>query len=140
MIKFHLDRLFRRWLRENRHRFTHPPYIVRACHSHLELAFSGISPRVWATLKRNSEVSVGISFKGECWDLVIDFDAYAEQRSSHGWFCRLCAEQGKQELFPSRDALFVAHGLEPFLSWANESFTPETWVCALDPAGRPGLS
>src|SRR5438046_1676455 len=106
MIKFHLDRLFRRWLRENRHRFTHPPYIVRACHSHLELAFSGISPRVWATLKRNSEVSVGISYKGECWDLVRDFDAYAKQRSSDGWFCRLCAEQGKQELFPSCDALF----------------------------------
>jgi len=80
-------------------------------------------------------VSVGISYKGECWDLVGDFDAYAEQRSSDGWFCRLCAEQGKQELFPSCDALFVAHGLEPFLSWANGSFTPETWVCAFRSRG-----
>src|SRR6266516_2150651 len=116
MIKFHLHRLFRRWLRENRHRFSHPPYIVRVCHSHLELAFSGVSQRVWATLKRNSELSVGISYKGEFWDFIGDFDGYAEQRSSGGWFCRLCVEQENQEQFPSRDALFIAHGFEPFLS------------------------
>src|ERR671918_73859 len=58
------------------------------------------------------EVDVGIyiTYQGETWEILTDFDVYQGRTSTGHYYCNACTPQ---ELFPSGAALWVAHCFEP---------------------------
>jgi hypothetical protein len=55
-----------------------------------------------------------------------DFDVYQRRTSTGHYYCDACTPP---EMFPSRAALWVAHGFEPLLAWANDHLQASQGLC-----------
>lgn len=117
---------FCKWVKDNRMRFDHPPYIHFFTQRHFGVLFTGISPRILTIISKSGGNFVNVSLNGQMWDDLREFDANYARRSDGTYFCKLCKEP---ELFQSRQELLIRHSWEPMLEWMNSNFTETTWVC-----------
>ncbi len=83
------------------------------------LGFAGITPKLQFCIGTRGAAGIMVLHEGIVWDILVDFDVI-EQRTADGRYrCRLCEPA---DLFPSREALWTSHCLEPMLAWTNEHF------------------
>jgi hypothetical protein len=141
---------FDRWLAHNAARFHHPPHVVVSRRDYFVLQFAGVTPAIKCVIKKKGvvgiynflkgeesirlvfvrqvyevDVDIYITYQGETWDILTDFDVYQGRTSTGHYYCDACTPQ---ERFPSRAALWVAHCFEPLLAWANEHFQASQWL------------
>src|SRR4051812_4198526 len=84
----HIQRAFLKWLEERKNDFKFRPIVTRRTDKYINLVFEGVTGQITATLTR-WEINVAIREQGECWDLLICFEA-VPQRIANGYTCRLC--------------------------------------------------
>lgn len=127
----YLSRLFLRWLKASRSRFLIPaPQVVRSDDNSIGFTFPGLAGNLAGYFSRRSGITVSVNFRGECWDLLGDFDT-VEVRSAQGYFCRLCLPEYRA-YYPSREAFWTEHCFETFLQWCNETLAPANWLALYD--------
>lgn len=63
------------------------------------------------------EINVAVEWQGQCWDLLIAFDAWPKH-ASEGYYCSLCDEDSRV-FYPNRIELWRDHLFKPFLDWVN---------------------
>lgn len=119
----------KRWLRKNASRFLNPPRMTDVKKDGFSLKFQGIIPQIVLSIHGGFALEVWVfDDKDNCWDLLTDFDLYAEQDAAGRYYCRYCAEEHR-EFFQSMRELWEKHSLEPVLAWVNENLRPDRWLC-----------
>jgi hypothetical protein len=112
--------LFKKWLVENGHRF-HRKYKIRNCDKgkSLRIYFDDVTPELRCYV---SEGTIGISvhFKGECWDLLEEFDYFIRRGRNQKYYCTFCKEP---KYYNTPQELLIDHSFENFLGWINDHFT-----------------
>lgn len=128
------------WLDHNRHRFNHPPQVLKRRPSGLILGFDSVNPMITCWAQGSGDFMPQVEHEGDLWDsLTWDFDCYA-QRHGHGYVCGLCLESGHKKLYPTREALWIEHSFEPWLKWCNRMFTKNRRLCLFRwPLEKPGI-
>ena len=116
---------FMAWHEENRDRFAVPVRPLKRRFGWMHLAFATIDPAILrvAYNARNLSVTVhGPPGDGRpSWDMLLSLDVEAI-RVAGGWGCRFCRASpqiGMVPVFPNREALYVNHLFEPFLTFVN---------------------
>lgn len=83
------------------------------------MGFAGITRKLQFCIGTRGGAAIMVLHEGIVWDILADFDV-VEQRTADGSYrCRLCEPA---DLFPSREALWISHCLEPMLAWTNQHF------------------
>ena len=119
-------RFFKYWLRQNHSSFLIPPQIVRTTDTDIHFTFQGIAGEIWGYLNRHSGLTIGVNWKGECWDLLFEIDT-CETKTAHGYICSLCVPP-HQVCYATRRDLWNEHTFKPFLTWCNETLAPARWL------------
>lgn len=127
---------FKRWKKDNRKRFLHPPYLTRIRPHGFSLGFTGLDPRIQGYINQNGSVSVGVNYRGDNVDTIAEFDVLPERDSGGNFFCSFCRDSNPvSELYPSRLELVRTHAWENLLEWINLKCTTTTWVCVYGESG-----
>lgn len=126
MHSYSTIKTFRRWLKENRGRFLHQPYLTLIRRDHFILRFSGVSQRICCVINKEGSACLYVNYDGESWDAIGFFDVVPMRTSGGKYFCKLCESP---ELFASRQDLWITHSWEPLRECMNAIFTATTWVC-----------
>lgn len=126
MLRYFALKKFSRWLKENRYRFCHPPFIANIRREGFDVRFSGVSRHIFGFISKHGCTGIWIHYDGRCWDALSEFDVAPEKSPQGGYFCKYFL---KPKFFASRQALLIQHSWEPMLAWVNASFTENTWVC-----------
>jgi len=116
--------LFLNWLKANHSRFTLSPRVIRHYKNRVELNFIGITNAIRVLFYPATGIMVNVFWKGIDWDFIEDFDV-AVVKSKAGYGCALCEEL---QVYPTRNALWIKHGFEPFLDWSNSELATAKWL------------
>jgi hypothetical protein len=134
-IKF-APQIFHHWLQANYYRFKHPPRIIKICQDDLFFQFNGVTPMIQGYLNESGNFEIGVYFRGECWDIVAEFDVYPSRNSQGQYYCRECKRSYEQCLsrehpafYSSIQKLWIEHSFEPFLRWANKNLQSCCRLC-----------
>jgi hypothetical protein len=66
-----------------------------------------------------AEIVIGVDYEDSMWDIIFNPELKAKHEE-RGWFCELCAEQGKSyQFFKTLEELWIEHLFSPFLDWIN---------------------
>ena len=125
MRKNFVRKTFDRWLSRSSARFHHPPRVVLARKDYFVLQFSGITPVIQCSIRKDGMVEIYAIYQGEGWDILTEFDVVARRTSAGQYYCGLCTSP---EMFTSRAALWVTHSFEPLLAWTNEYLHTSHWL------------
>lgn len=110
--------LFLNWLRANRTRFPFQPKVLRFRKKMIiEFTFIGVPREICFSFNSRNGISIAVMHKGECWDLIGDFDV-AEEYSKEGWFCSLDLPE-KRTYWATRKQMWTEHCFETFLAWCQ---------------------
>ncbi|MEI6206708.1 MAG: hypothetical protein WCP20_08000 [Desulfuromonadales bacterium] len=96
----------------------------------IELDFIGITGAIRVLFHPRSGIDITVWWQGIGWDSLIDFDV-AERKSEAGYYCALCKPEYLL-YYPTREELWVAHGLELFLNWCNMELVNANWLELFD--------
>ena len=142
-MKNFLQKSFGWWLRENCHRFSYPPQVVRRQKRFWQFKFQGITPALRGRIYRNTGkaqdgwLTLQVIWRGEEWDRVLDIDIRPTKNAAGKYYCRDCAdylenceqysddcdkireEIGPLQLYKSERQLWAEHCFERLLEWAN---------------------
>jgi hypothetical protein len=129
-----IQRVFLNWLEQNRPRFAIDIKLGRRTDRLLEFSFAGVTPAIQGFLT-TWELQVAAYYEGDCWDILIDFDA-EPKRVSGGYICAVCPPDSRK-IFPDRPALWADHLFEPFLEWVNNDLAKAKWLSL---HGNPGYA
>ena len=121
------QRLFNRWLMQNRSRFHHPPMAIRRRKGHLSMRFTGVAPLVWGHIDDWGNIEVRVDYQGKLWDMVVWLDICPERLPGGGYVCRFC-DDDTQTVYPTRESIWIEHGFEALLEWCNTHFQADQWV------------
>jgi hypothetical protein len=125
MPKNFVRKTFDRWLSHSYARFRHPPRVVLSHKDYFVLQFSGITPAIQCSIRKDGMVEIYAIYEGEGWDILTEFDVVARRMPTGQYYCGLCTSP---EMFVSRAALWVTHSFEPLLAWTNEHFHASQWL------------
>ncbi len=114
------------WLRQelatwlNRHAAELParPVLARSGDGFQYYRFEGVR-RVRLYVSRGP-FEVRVMARRELVDILVEFDV-ALRRDVRGYFCRLCQENGHDEVFRTTASLAAAHSFRPLLSWCRKN-------------------
>ena len=121
--------IVKRWLKNNAHRFSHPPRIVDVRKNGFCLKFKGITPQIVLSIHHGWALEVWASDdKDNYFDILTEFDLSAERDAAGRYYCDCCAEE-QRTFYASLGELWEKHSLEPMLVWANEVLRAESWLC-----------
>ena len=112
---------FKQWLAENGHRFN-LRYKIRNYDKgeSLRIYFEDVTPELHCYVYEGN-VGTSVHFKGQCWDLLEDFDYVMMRGRNRKYYCDLCT---KRKYYDTPQELVFEHSFENFLEWVNEKFTP----------------
>jgi len=133
MPRKRIQRSFMQWWKQNRQRFDVQVHILTVSHVGIRLKFAKDYGCIFARLSQD-DLSVIVEVEGLFWDMLLSLDV-CPVRSLNGYSCALC-EQSDQ-IWPTRDALWVDHLFEPFLEWVNARLAKS---CGIKLTGKPGSS
>lgn len=119
------NHLFLNWLKANRSRFPFEPQIDKIKGRHIHGRFAGVSAAIRFSVNKGGLV-VGAHWKGECLDLIGDFDV-AERQTDQGYYSAFILPDWIT-YYPTREALFTQESFEPFLKWCNEKLATNQWL------------
>jgi hypothetical protein len=125
MPKNFVRKTFDRWLSHSYSRFHHPPRVVLSRKDYFVLQFSGITPVIQCSIRKDGMVEIYAIYQREGWDILTEFDVVARRTSTGQYYCGLCTSP---EMFASRAALWVTHSFEPLLAWTNEYLHASQWL------------
>lgn len=78
--------------------------------------FDGITPAIQLVVREDG-ISIAVFGPDQtCWDLLLDLDVAMEPCET-GVRCRICADEGKDKVFPNEVALLEDHILQPIQRW-----------------------
>ena len=112
---------FKEWLAKNGHRFNRK-YKIRhyAKKESIHIYFEDVTPELHCYVYEGN-VGTSVHFKGQCWDLLEDFDYVMMRSKNLKYYCYLCM---KRKYYATPQELLFEHSFENFLEWVNEKFTP----------------
>ncbi len=133
------------WLIRNRHHLAFDLLIEGRTDRFIEFSFVGVNRAISALLNTN-EIAVLAELKGECWDLLMDWDS-SPACGPTGYFCRSCLDHFRDtnpgeeftKFFPSREAVWADDIFEPFLRWVNDDLAKAKWLGILRRMGACNL-
>ena len=133
-VRPRIQRAFFRWLAQNQNRLVLELFIENRTDRYVEFSFVGVNGTISATLN-GYEIYVSAKLKGECWDLLGDWDSSPIHCPS-GYFCKSCRDHfitnnpsnEFTRFFSSREAVWVDDIFEPFLKWINEDLATSKWL------------
>jgi len=121
-----MHKTFDYWLRKNRHRFNHVPYITKKTKEGYVFQFDGISSSIRGYLSKNS-CCLLVEHKGEYWDFIWEEDIVFAQNSQRKLYCTLCQddfEEGRRKdppaFFDTKKEAIIDHIFKPLLEWVNK--------------------
>ena len=122
--------IFLNWLKENRHRFVHPPYVLRCRNRMIDFHLRGTSPvlrfRIEFLDGNRPWLSVDVIWKGQDWDGLVRFYG-AEILTDKGWTSRSALPE-YQKYWDTKEELWIEWCFERFLAWCNENLTSHSWL------------
>jgi len=129
-VRPRIQRAFISWLEQSRSRFITPIRISKRTKDFIELDFINSNLLFSATLT-SWEINVSINWQGECWDLLVCFEAIP-QLTSDGYVCSLCLPElcwpNARTTYANREQLWKDHLFEPFLEWVNNKLAISPWI------------
>lgn len=125
MPRRQIQRSFLTWLDTNRLRFAIPIRLGLRTATSLDFFFVGINDVISGWLS-TYDITIAVTYEGECWDFLIDFDA-SPKRVPGGYICDLCPPEGRP-VFTDRPSLWAMEIFEPFLGWVNENLAKAKWI------------
>ena len=117
-------RKFVRWLVDARPRLLLSVQIVRIRRTFIELSNSGFGGCITAFVCRSGRkgssvsISVRVQWNGEDVDGLLELDVDS-RRKKDGYVCTRCPPESA-EIYPTIEALWIAHLFEAFLEFVNE--------------------
>ena len=91
-----------------------------------EFSFAGINRAITGALT-SDEVEVWVTYRRDCWDILLDVDAEPKRVPGGGYVCGLCPADDRR-VFADRPALWTDHLFEGLLEWMNESLARAKWL------------
>jgi len=130
-VRSRIHRTFFQWLHDNQSRFlTAPPCLGKRTDRCLGFTIPGLNSVLSFSLTKY-ELGVHVEWQGEWWDALIFFESCPEA-VANGYVCHLCESDSQKtslsKIYPSREALWIAHEFEPFLEWVNTKLVPAHWL------------
>lgn len=133
---------FKKWLRNNIHRFSVRPYIEKVERTSFVLVFANVE-NIRVVFKKNGGVDV-LVFKdmgdkaksGKYINILTDFDTY-EAKDNKGYFCSFSETPIH---YCDRNSIWEALVYELLLEWANEALVPGNYLCIYEYDGGRGAN
>lgn len=111
----------RDWVTRERAQFAHPPVRWRGLRNGYEFQFQGITSALQGQALEDGQLMLIASYKGQCWDILQEFDVYAQRSASGHYFCKLCVPPEVRWCYSSRELLWIAHSFKPLAVWLHEN-------------------
>lgn len=124
-VRPRIQRAFIKWLQENKHRFNVPVKIARRTDQAIELVFAGLHPAFLVCLN-SSGIKICVYWQGVTWDILYSIDVEPSGIAG-GYHCKWVYPE-YQQLYISREALWVNELFEPFLKLVNEKLATAKWL------------
>jgi hypothetical protein len=106
------------------------PQVVYRDDDYILFTFPGLAGNLAGSFNRRSGISISVTYEGECWDFLGDFDTI-EEYSHSGYFCGLCLPETRK-YYDTRKEFWEVHCFETFLQWCNETLAPANWLGLYD--------
>lgn len=125
MRRAFFHRNFKKWLKENRNKFSYIPYLYEVKRKSFKVFFVGLKGYVYLQVTKNGEFSIWTKIRSSKikypWDCLADFDI-TEKKHGNLFSCGLCEvpRSSKVGLF-KRDELHIEHSYLPLLQWCNQN-------------------
>ena len=136
MQTFFMLKNFKQWLKQNKKRFTHPPFITNVTRNGFGIRFTGIDPRFCCYVGYSGSAVVWVRYGGQSYDIIMEFDVIPRKDAKGKYHCYLCRiEDPTSATYASRTDLVTKHTWEPLLEWINENTTASKVVCVYGMGG-----
>lgn len=122
-----IHRDFIRWYSQHANEFGMPLKYLKRTDTALDMSFEGLNDLLVISLyANNNEIGVHLELNDDWVNSLILFESYPK-KVTDGYICSLCLPEAKK-LFASREAIWLDHLYEPFLTWVNETLIPAQWL------------
>ena len=132
---FYQKALFTRWLADNRHLFSHEPYIDVERDNYFTVRFKGITRHIACQFVKDGAIMMQVYYRNQYFDIVSEFDLSEEKTSEGRYLCRLCRDHPSEVNPPTvleyatRDELWIKHSFEPLAEYTRATFTKDAMLC-----------
>jgi len=122
MTTFFMLKNFKQWLKQNRQRFNHPPFITMVNRRGFSISFTGFDPRISCHVSAIGFVEIVVHYESQLIDIIAEYDVIPRKDSHGRYFCKLCRmEDPSSATYASRSELVATHTWELLLEWANDN-------------------
>ncbi len=112
---------FDEWISANNGRLAIPMTVVARASGSIRARFVGVISAIEVVVVRD-EIMVSVEHDGGCCDILADFES-SPVMVTGGVVCGLC-DPDHQEVYQTRQALFVEHVFQPFAEWVETKLVP----------------
>ena len=132
---FYQKTLFLTWMQENRHLFSHEPYLSEEKKSSFTIRFKGITKHISCCFTEGGDIMVTVDYRNQFYDIIMEFDLYEEETPEGRYLCSMCRDNPNPDNPPevieyeNRAELWSKHSFEKLAAYTREEFTDEAVLC-----------
>lgn len=127
-MKSFIRNAFKKWIKKNRRNFIYHPVLFIDRRDCLEFRLRGVTHFIRIHISKYDQFEIRVYFRGECWDMLGDFDLSVARDRAGRYYCSQCLPEHK-EYYSSRYELFEKHTFDPFLEWISEKINKDNYLC-----------
>lgn len=132
---FYQKTLFLEWMGENKHLFSHEPYLSEEKDHYFSIRFKGITKHIYCCFVEKGDIMVSVDYRNQNYDIIMEFDLYEEETPEGRYLCSACRDWPNEEKPPevleydSRAELWIKHSFEKLAEYTREEFTADALLC-----------
>ena len=132
---FYQQTLFSRWAAQNRHLFSHQPYLLRQKKGSCDIAFRGVCKNITCCFTKTGDIMIGVDYRNTNFDIIGEFDLYEEKTPEGRWLCQMCRDHPHPDKteplieYEDRKKLWIEHSFAPLADWTRKYFTRNAVLC-----------
>ncbi len=132
---FYQKGLFLNWMVENKHLFSHEPYLAEEKENYFRIRFKGVTNHIYCSFTDAGDVMVMVDYRNQNYDIIMEFDLYEEETPEGRYLCTSCRDYPNEDNPPevteyeNRAELWIKHSFEKLATYTREEFTDGAVLC-----------
>ena len=128
---FYQKQLFLSWLDDNKHLFSHEPYLVEENGHSFTIRFKGICEHISCLFCEKGGIMMTVDYSNLNFDIIMEFDLHEEETPEGRYLCSMCRDWPNVDNPPevieyeNRADLWIKHSFEKLAAYTREEFTDD---------------
>lgn len=132
---FYQKGLFLIWMLENKHLFSHEPYLAEEEENYFSIRFKGATNHISCIFNVTGDISISVDYRNQNYDTIMLFDLSEEETPEGRYLCSSCRDYPNEAYPPevieyeNRAELWIKHSFEKLASYTRDEFTADAVLC-----------